>query len=259
MKKVVVPVIVALCVGGAFLWLNRQSRQSSETSSSSTTPSPTIATSFDSAVPAKNSKIIQYKNQQYRLFYYPIDTAYLIPNYVNKERASTLVSKTNCDAAINGGFYEEDGSPLGLVIVDNIEINPEIRNSNLITGFVTINATGQVSIGRDYNPDSNTVLQTGPYISSNQLLSLVSDKQARRSAIVEAVDGTHYAASVTFDKQTTTGPFLRDLPAILFSDQAPFDTVRAINLDGGAASYFFVKDDIELSELTPIGSMVCIN
>src|SRR3990167_3016535 len=108
-------------------------------------PSPTPLT-----VP--NGEVIEtiFNNTDYQLLVIPIktkDSILLIPNFANGKNAESLVKKNNCRSAINGGFYREDGNPLGLFYSQG-EISGKQIQSQLISGFLWQDLNGSRNFGR---------------------------------------------------------------------------------------------------------------
>jgi len=194
-------------------------------------------------------------------------TMLLIPNFTNKESGLILTEKSHCQKAINGGFYQNNNKPLGLFISQGIEYGKEIR-SNLVTGFFWQEKNGQRLVSRikpeDIVDNLDFILQTGPFMTvGDYRLKLVSDEKTRRMLLALDKNNKLYIISVTDKNNSFNGPFLSDLPQIfhLPDIQKHIAVTTLLNLDGGAASYFYVSDgktNFSLSEITPIGSLLCI-
>lgn len=172
----------------------------------------------------------------------------LLPNYTEKQTSDELGS--SCTAYINGGFYDTSNAPLGLVRIGDTVISKQIQ-SRLLNGFVSDEGIN-VQAG-------NFSIQTGPQlIESGKPLSLKiqNDEHARRMVAAEAdtlIFLAIYNADSVFD-----GPLLADLPIILdeINNKENLGIVQAVNLDGGSASAFY-NGTVRLSELTPVGSLLC--
>lgn len=227
-------------------------------------PSPTLTSSptptITPIVPI-NVLEIDYQGTTY-LIYYSILSGKkikLIPNFDQKLSAKSLVKENNCLAAINGGFYTPEGEPLGLFITDNKIYNEEETiNKTLLTGFFYLDEQGNPKIGNTYFSGSLLVLQAGPLIINNYPLSTIIDEQARRSVIVEDTQGNYYILAIIVKDDLYLGPSLEDLPPLLFSIEKPFQVSTALNLDGGSSAVYFGEDKIVLSELSSVGSILCL-
>jgi len=208
-------------------------------------PSPTPLT-----VP--NGEVIEtiFNNTDYQLLVIPIKTEnniLLIPNFTNGKNAEELVTENNCRSAINGGFYREDGNPLGL-FYSHGEIAGKQIQSQLITGFLWQDKDSNRNFSRNLAlapEEADFILQTGPFMigkDKNNNLFLIS--------IIEK--GNHYS-----------GPNLVDLPSIFFQPdvQKRWEFTEILNLDGGSASFFYDKgEDAELilPSITEVGSLICV-
>ena len=72
-------------------------------------------------------------------------------------------------------------------------------------------------------------------------------------------DNTLYFIIIYNENQVFDGPFLQDMPSVMSEIQKETGIVfaDAINLDGGTASTFY-SDEVNLSEMSPVGSFFCI-
>ncbi|MBI4130137.1 hypothetical protein HY468_02375 [Candidatus Roizmanbacteria bacterium] len=206
------------------------------------------------------SILVKHEETSYRILYTKLagQTITIIPNYQTKKAAATIVEENTCKAASSGGFYKEDNKPLGLLKINNELFNPESNDTRLLTGFFFIGKNNTVGIGKTYPDDAPTVLQSGPYFTSANRLQLRQDGLARRIMIIEDTSGQFYLAAITMQENTHSGPLLANLPPILFSIKEPFRVTSILNLDGGSASFFMDESGYTLSELTYVGSLICI-
>lgn len=189
----------------------------------------------------------------------------LIPNFSQKDSGEALVNKYGCNYAVNSGFYQEDGTPLGLFMTDGAKYGEKII-SNIATGYFWQDKNNNRGFGKN-PPDLDSldlVFQAGPLIiPGNYQLKMISDEKARRILIAGDKQNKLYLMSV-FDRENNfSGPNLADLPAIFASSsiQEVIPVTSILNLDGGAASFFFAQEKnvtFSLLELTPIGSLICI-
>ncbi|MFZ2025064.1 MAG: phosphodiester glycosidase family protein [Microgenomates group bacterium] len=188
------------------------------------------------------------------------DRLTLIANFETPIRGSTLAAKNKCDYAINGGFYATAGTPLG-AFVGNGYNQPKALNSALFNGFFEFSASKAV-ITTTVDTNYTFILQSGPllvYNASPLPLAIQNDEHARRSVVVMTNDGQILFVTFYINDSIYNGPLLDDLPMILkqFAVDQRISITEALNLDGGSATYF-KNSDIELPELTPIGSMFCL-
>ena len=190
-----------------------------------------------------------------------LENLFLYPNFENKDTLEEGVKKYECKNLVSGGFYSKDYSPIGLFISEEKIVNKSVENT-LLNGYFILTKNNKATIEKNYLGESIRIgLQTGPILIQNeqlQKLNLVSDKNARR--IVAALTNENELYFIAFyDKESVfLGPLLVDLPRLVnkIQDEMDIKFISAINLDGGSASAYFNKD-IQLSELTPIGSFFC--
>lgn len=204
--------------------------------------------------------MISYQGIEYNFYYFPLSgkTIKLIPNFTQQTGANTLATQHICESASSGGFYTKEDTPLGLFKVDGEILQQERKETNLVNGFFYLDEAGNPAINSFYMESANTILQTGPYMPSRQPLSIMNDKQARRIVVFETTTGAYYIGALTAKDLFTSGPFLSQVPPILFSITDPFSITKALNLDGGAASFYTDKNGFTLSELTHVGSVICV-
>lgn len=203
-----------------------------------TTPTPIIQTS---------------SNEPYRYFITRVrpESVDLIINTDKSFR--TLVTDNKCTAAINGGFYDTKGKPLGLIVIDDKEVNPNHVSSTL-NGYFSISSTPRIT--RDI-PQGRIALQSGPLlIKDSQEMSLKNAQRARRS-VVAVGDGMYFIMIFARDN-SYDGPPLSELPAVIsrIAKKENVSITDALNLDGGGASAFYSPDDFK-SELERVGSLLC--
>ena len=184
----------------------------------------------------------------------------LIPNYSEKVTVKNLVEQNNCQAAINGGFYDTTNKPLGLVVTKG-NVTAEEKLNRLFDGVVwTTDKKMGVSRGKPMENISFAV-QTGPMLIDEQQvisLKLTEDKNARRMTAIS--DGERLWFAAIYDKESpVNGPLLTDLPEIIkdIGTQKEWTITEAVNLDGGLASAFY-SPEVNLVEFAPVGSLWCI-
>lgn len=210
-----------------------------------------------------------FENNQFIIFTVKIpDQAEttLIPNFSERLTGEKIVTENNCDLSINGGFYQGNGTPLGLFISKEKVMGKEVKSS-IANAFIWQENSGKIEMGLDYptNLESvNFIFQTGPYITvQNKKLQLTNDGRARRSFMAKDDKGGTYIISMTNKTNLVSGPKLADVPIIfnqLIDDNIlPF--TELVNLDGGSASFFFSRDrygNLTLPSWAPVGSVLCV-
>lgn len=206
----------------------------------------------------KNSVVFKSGGLDYVIFHSKISDKSLkiIPNFKEKKSSKTIIEENNCQTAINAGFYTEDSKPLGLFINSGEKLGSEVNDNSLLTGFFYIN-NNKPDIEFNYPSQSEIIIQSGPLLINNNPLKTKVDEQARRTVIAKDVSQNLYALSVVLKEEIFSGPTLSNLPQILFNAPLPFKIDMALNMDGGSASVYFVKNEANLSEFTTVGSIIC--
>lgn len=178
-------------------------------------------------------------------------------NLPSPQTTDQIINQNNCQFLTNGGFYDTQDNHLGLLVSDSSTRSASLQ-SRLFDGFLGFtNSTANIASS---NPQTPNVLQSGPLllINSNPTrLTIKNDKPARR--IIAATNSTNQLVFlvITGADSITTGPYLADLPDIIFNLSTQLDLNHAINLDGGSASAF-ITPDLAIEEINPIGSYFCL-
>jgi exopolysaccharide biosynthesis protein len=249
--------IFFLIITSVYLWSNHLVFKK-QTSSTLLSPSPSNA-----PLPSPITQTISYNGAVYAYEYFIVDNlkkVSLIANFKERKSSNELKTEFHCKAGINGSFYDKEGNPLGGFISGGETLKKPI-SSRLMDGYLSIDDT-KAKIGFTPLPNSSIVLQTGPLLIVDRevtALKIVSDEQARRS-IAAVTNDKNLVFLILFDPQSAyQGPYLSDLPSITkeISKVLPSPIVSAINLDGGNASAFF-SESTTLTELSPVGSLFCL-
>jgi len=149
------------------------------------------------------------------------------------------MSRGNFLAAVNGGYFDPEYKPIGLLIVDGTVIAP-LQRARLLSGVLSASAK-KVQISRvaefliTQKPDA--AVESGPMIVDlgKAVRGLESTRAARRTF---AAVGAGDRAALGFCSDVT----LADLSNILAVVVIPeFKIQRALNLDGGSSSAFWFK------------------
>lgn len=183
-------------------------------------------------------------------------------NFLDKRAAQNLKEAKQCQTLVNGGFYSEDFKPLGWLVVEGNQVSAPIQ-SQLLDGFFSIDQAGKVEIGWQRPESSVRIgLQSGPMLVwQGQPLPLeIKDDQSRRRIVLGLTSNEEVVfLAVIGETLLAGGPNLADLPAVVaaISDQRGLALEHALNLDGGSASAF-LTEEIQLDEVTFIGSYFCV-
>ncbi len=147
--------------------------------------------------------------------------------------------REKCLAGVNGGYFDPDYKPIGLLIVDGKIIAPAQR-ARLLSGVLSA-SPGKIQISRfgefSRRQKIDSAVECGPMIVDLGLAvrGLEATRPARRTfAAVAAGDRT----ALGFCSDVT----LTDLANILAAQvTSNFKIQRALNLDGGSSSAFWFK------------------
>jgi uncharacterized protein YigE (DUF2233 family) len=170
-----------------------------------------------------------------------------------------VMARGNFLAGVNGGYFDPEYQPIGLLIVDGKAIAP-LQKARLLSGVLS--STGKkVQILRvsefSLNQKPDAAVECGPMIVDlgKSVRGLESTKAARRT--FAAVGGDK--AALGFCSDVT----LADLSNILAIVTIPdFKIQRALNLDGGSSSTFWFKrtngSAFSIAELKPVRDFVAV-
>ncbi len=209
-------------------------------------------------------KIVEYQDASYGYGIFSVSENQklkLIPNYDVQEASEKLIAENNCSLAINGGFYAQDNTPLGLVLADSTEFS-KARSSDLFNGFLSVSADDHNLISDTYPGSAKIILQSGPRLIINQKivnLNLHDDKLARRTVAATTAAGQLVFMTIFHSQTEMSGPLLENLPTLvqMVASREQLQINEAVNLDGGNASMFH-SPALSLAEVNSIGSMFCV-
>ncbi len=142
-------------------------------------------------------------------------------------------------AGVNGGYFDPEYRPIGLLIVDGTLVAP-LQKARLLSGVLS-STRRKIQISRmsefSLTQKPDTAVECGPMIVDlgKSVHGLEATKAARRTF---AAAGTSDKAALGFCSDVT----LSDLSNILAIVAIPdFKIQRVLNLDGGSSSAFWFK------------------
>ena len=165
-------------------------------------------------------------------------TLRVIDNPTGEDNLAAVMRRETCLAGVNGGYFDLDDTPVGLLISDGKVIAP-LRKARLLSGVMTV-SDGRVQLLRvaEYSAKRTAIaaLQCGPFLvdRGRPVSGLNNTRLARRTFIVTS--GFDRAAIGLCSDAT-----LAELGKILATPGiAPgLKVERALNLDGGSSSAFW--------------------
>jgi uncharacterized protein YigE (DUF2233 family) len=153
------------------------------------------------------------------------------------DELSAVMQRENCIAGVNGGYFNPDYSPVGLLVSDGRVVAPQ-QKAKLLSGVVSV-ADGRVLVQRaaEFSSKSKPTAarQCGPFlVDGGKAVPGLNDARVARRTFV-AVAGER--AAVGFCSHVT----LAQLASLLATNGTVGDSKaqRALNLDGGSSSGFW--------------------
>jgi len=191
----------------------------------------------------------------------PDDTVDMVYNYEGRSGTQTIIAANGCKAAINGGFYDKNYRPLGLVIDEARQMSKN-RPNGLFNGYLFLRPNGSMDISdRPVYANVRDVIQTGPILVENgrAVASGESKDPARRMVAAKLQDGQMMFVAVYDSQSRLDGPPLSALAEVVLAaaEKEGKQVLQAINLDGGSASAFY-NQNVNLKEWQPVGSVWCL-
>jgi hypothetical protein len=167
--------------------------------------------------------------------------------------------KRGAMAAVNGGYFQPDRTPLGLVVWRGQELHP-LERAKLLSGLVVVRG-GRVSLQRVAEfksaPAPEAALQAGPFLvdGGREVAGLDTLRVAARTVVwVDSKGG----CGLLLCRSAT----LSDTAKILSTPGlvGPGVVHRALNLDGGSSSGLWVggADPIYLRELKGVRNYLAV-
>lgn len=149
-----------------------------------------------------------------------------------------LARKSQALAAVNGGFFQPDYRPLGLMIVDGQEVNP-LRNADWGIFLIQGN-TARIIHTREYLPNGSIsqALQVGPRLVVNGRELRMKKQTARRSAV-----GITTREKIILLNTNDTDVYAQDLARIFTLPEAEggLECRDALTLDGGPSAQMYAE------------------
>lgn len=158
------------------------------------------------------------------------------------ERTSVAdgVSAAGAWAGVNGGYFQPNHSPLGLVVSDGVRLHP-FQKAKILSGLLIVTPKGaQLLRNAEYKGGANIrqALQAGPFLidHAKPVTGLNANRADERTVVLADQKGV---AALLISEHIT----LADL-AQLLATPALFPELkieRALNLDGGSSTALWVN------------------
>jgi len=171
-------------------------------------------------------------------------TLRVIDNPKSEVDLAAAARRVRAVAEVNGGYFDPQNAPVGLLIGDGKVIAP-LRKARLLSGVLAVSKTRvELLRSNEYSSRKNTIsaLQCGPFLveGSTAVAGLNETRPARRTFVLTAgADraAIGYCSSVT----------LAQLGTILATPELKVQ--RALNLDGGSSSAFWFAGERGVSSM----------
>jgi len=187
-------------------------------------------------------------------------TLRVIDNPAGEDDLAAVMRRENSPAGVNGGYFDPQNKPVGLMISGGKMIAP-LRKARLLSGVLVASA-GRVQLLRtaEYSPKrkADEALQCGPFLvdRGQPVPGLDDTRSARRTFVLTS--GPDRAAV-----GSCTGVTLAQLAKILATSGIAPDlkVQRALNLDGGSSSAFWFAGErapFSISEQKTVRNFVAV-
>ncbi|MDQ6624811.1 MAG: phosphodiester glycosidase family protein [Verrucomicrobiota bacterium] len=165
-------------------------------------------------------------------------TLRVIDDPSSSSELSQIVPRNNGIAGVNGGYFDPQHAPVGLLLSDGHVVAPQ-QKARLLSGVVSVvNGRVQVQRAAEFSLKSKATAarQCGPFLveGGKAIPGLNNEREARRTFVLTAAGDR---AAIGFSSHLT----LAELGGLLASPGILGDAKvqRALNLDGGSSSGFW--------------------
>jgi len=172
-------------------------------------------------------------------------------------RLADAMARENCLAGVNGGYFDPQGAPVGLLRSGGKMIAP-LRRARLLSGVLAVQP-GRVQIFRASEFPTKSAwpeaIQCGPFLvdRGKPVAGLEDTRSARRTFVL-----------TTSDRRVALG-YCAPLPlarlARVLAALSQLQVTRALNLDGGSSSAFWCRTEgqtVSLPESKPVRDFLSI-
>jgi uncharacterized protein YigE (DUF2233 family) len=157
------------------------------------------------------------------------------PNF--ERHLADAMTHENCLAGVNGGYFDSEGGPVGLLRSSGKTIAP-VRRARLLSGVLAVR-TADVEIFRASEFPAKRAwreaLQCGPFLieRGKPVAGLDNTRLARRTFVLTTIDRR---AAIGYCEPVTLARLAEVLAAL-----SQLKVTRALNLDGGSSSAFWCR------------------
>jgi uncharacterized protein YigE (DUF2233 family) len=152
----------------------------------------------------------------------------------------SAAEKRGALAGVNGGYFQPDRTPLGLLVRQGVEIHP-LEHAKLLSGVLSVTPTAitlQRTAAFKTSPAVREALQAGPFLveRGKPITGLEATKSAARTVVFQNASGH---SGFLICKSTTLAGMAEILATTPIFPEGKI--VRAMNLDGGTSTALWVR------------------
>ncbi|MDR3402139.1 MAG: phosphodiester glycosidase family protein [Chthoniobacter sp.] len=152
----------------------------------------------------------------------------------------SAAEKRGALAGVNGGYFQPDRTPLGLLVRQGVEIHP-LEHAKLLSGVLSVTSTAitiQRTAAFKSSPAVREALQAGPFLveRGTPIVGLEATKDASRTVVFQNAKGH---SGFLICKSTTLAGMAEILSTASIFPEGKI--VRALNLDGGTSTALWVR------------------
>lgn len=161
------------------------------------------------------------------------------------QTSEIVADQSGALAVINGGYFDEEDHPLGLIIADGETVNP--WRANAWPAFVVRDGRPRMVTSKESTDGATAAVQCGPWlVRDGEPTRLKESEPAERSAV-----GLNNEGDVLFIATRRGRPTLAEFAAALALPVADggVGCRQAINLDGGPSTQMAVPGKVQIRGL----------
>ncbi|MEP7015928.1 MAG: phosphodiester glycosidase family protein, partial [Verrucomicrobiota bacterium] len=163
----------------------------------------------------------------------------IIQNESGNNALAEVMQSEKCLAGVNGGYFNPEFAPIGLRIINGQIVTPLVR-ARLLTGLLVSSSRGvQILRIREFSIRSkvDSAVECGPFLVElgQPIRGLDNTRAARRTF---AVTASPDRVALGFCSEVSLAGLSQILSTARLADD--FKVQRALNLDGGSSSAFWV-------------------
>ena len=149
-------------------------------------------------------------------------------------------AKRGALAAVNGGYFHPDRTPLGLVVRQGVTIHP-LERAKLLSGLVVVKQD-RIALLRTSefraSAEVREALQAGPFlVDGGKAVAGVNDTRSAARTVVFADGSGNFGVLICRSATLAETGRLLASPGLLPAGKI----IRALNLDGGSSTALWVK------------------